>query len=629
MKSKTSLFNTALLKKNLQRFWPAALVYFLYLFFSMPFAAYTQLQDWDSHHDRLLVLTEIAGFGAHTVIIMLFAFVTALLVFSYLYQSRSGYMMHAFPITREEQFRTNVVSGLLLMFIPQLAAALLLMPALISERLPLLFPVWLLYAFGTSLVFFSIAALSCHLSGHAFATMVYYVFFLAVYPAVRAIVLLVVSAFGYGMQNVYMDHPIESSPLSPVSFLMLHCRITPAENDAGNITGFSFAGGWKLALFAVAAIVILYISLLLYRRRQIECAGEMSAFAFIRPVIRWTITYGVPAGFALLICELISHNSFALFLILYVIIAIFCFIFTEMVLKKSSRIFTKKMMTECAACIIIFAALFCAINFDTFHVQRRIPEADEIATASVNGLYTIRDSDAYTIEAIRQIHGDLIENQKEYTDYMKEVRREQEFGTAPSSYASVRILYRLKNGRTLRRYYDLPLSESTFADRSSAVTLIDQLESDPERLIEYRLPEFENGTLQDGYINENFVDAAGAKLVAEAWMKDAREGNLGYHLKRIEEINQSGYYYVDISYLVPVTFFGPEATDGEGRLYEIDGCSINLSATDDQMYEIYATLPINGSCSHTIQALIDCGAFRSVEDLDLTDAPDKLNAYVN
>ncbi len=610
MKSKTSLCNTALLKKNLQRFWPVALIYFLYLFFALPFNAFSQLKD-ASADKRIGILAEIVGFKLHFGWIVFFAFIAAVLVFFYLFQTRSGYMMHAFPISRKELFCTNVISGLLLLYVPQLAAGLLLLPSLIPAGAGLMFVYWILYSFGMTLIFFAIAVLSCHLSGHAFATMVYYIFFLAVYPAVRIIIQTITAVFGYGMSQSSDASVLAASPLSPVTYLGINCGIEETYDKAWDVTGYAFTGPVKFGCYVIAAVILLVIAYQLYRRRAIETAGEMSAFAFIRPVIRWTITFGVPVFFAMCVTDVGGFDSFAVFLVLYVIFAIFCFLFTEMVLKKNFRILTRKLVAECAACIVIFGLLFTGIHMDAFRLQRHIPQTDEIAEVTLDGgTITISDSDPETITAIRQIHEKMIENKAAYTDYMKQRNAADDYDAqAEYPFTDLRIRYQLKNGKTLIRSYELPLSESVIADRDSALAILDQLESDPQRNIDYYLPAVSEAERITGYFINQSLNEDQTRALEEAWKRDVLEGRAIYHTKQNANPDQEDVFSIDVYYSIPAAGHDPDQLSSCSQAYA-EG-----DPYDDSLLNISSCILFRKNCTETIQTMIDLGIIRSEADL--------------
>ena len=88
--------------------------------------------------------------------LFLVAIVIAAAVFGYLYQSRSANMIHAFPVTRTELFVTNYLSGLALMAIPQLLAALATNLVILGKANSMIWAVWTWFGitFGETIFFF-------------------------------------------------------------------------------------------------------------------------------------------------------------------------------------------------------------------------------------------------------------------------------------------------------------------------------------------------------------------------------------------------------------------------------------------------------------------------------------------
>lgn len=118
MKSKTSFFNRKLMAKNTLLYWPVWAVYLAILVLTGPMNLWFSLsRDMQrmGEFTKSDVLGEITGNLDFEVLIWGIAFmavITAMALFSYLYNSRSANMMHAFPLTRLELYGTNLVTGL-------------------------------------------------------------------------------------------------------------------------------------------------------------------------------------------------------------------------------------------------------------------------------------------------------------------------------------------------------------------------------------------------------------------------------------------------------------------------------------------------------------------------------------
>ena len=134
MKSKTSFFNKTIFLKNITHFWPIWLMILVWNLFIMPFMIfnsslqYKMLNNITEQEISILRSNDILGIVAvyaNPVILFVFSVIAVMAVFSYLYNSRSAYTIHALPVTRKELFITNYVSGLLFLIIPEIVGFLM------------------------------------------------------------------------------------------------------------------------------------------------------------------------------------------------------------------------------------------------------------------------------------------------------------------------------------------------------------------------------------------------------------------------------------------------------------------------------------------------------------------------
>ena len=129
MQSKTSYFNKTIFLKNITRFLPIWSAYLLVCMVRLPLRLFYALElkplnrsDLSLEAYRLLQLQEVVKSALKPLPFFLFAAITAIAVFSYLYQARSCHMMHAFPVCRESLFLSNLFSGVCFLALPQAVA---------------------------------------------------------------------------------------------------------------------------------------------------------------------------------------------------------------------------------------------------------------------------------------------------------------------------------------------------------------------------------------------------------------------------------------------------------------------------------------------------------------------------
>lgn len=244
MKSKTSCFNKTIFLKNMTRFWPVWAVYLAYLFFNMTVRMFLNTRNYMNtpavdHYsatpatNRLITMLECISGNLEPYVIFFAALVAALTIFSYLFTTRSCYMMHALPVKRSELFVTNYISGFLFLLLPQLVTFLLNLLVCIINNITsveyLLY--WLLYMIGMSFLFYTLAVFCCMLTGHAVAAAAYYFVGNFLYIGIKSIATLIISSMCYGMgilgdQVSYRLTETRDTVLSPFMYLLDHVSLT-------------------------------------------------------------------------------------------------------------------------------------------------------------------------------------------------------------------------------------------------------------------------------------------------------------------------------------------------------------------------------------------------------------------
>lgn len=126
MKSKTSFINKTMLQKNVKLYWPIWTLYTIVLLLNGPFSMWSRFKNAEFiygtnwHKYMLDIMSPAISMEADMIFIFVMALVTGMAMFSYLYNSRACNMIHAMPVTRRQLFSTNVLTGLLFMWIPQI-----------------------------------------------------------------------------------------------------------------------------------------------------------------------------------------------------------------------------------------------------------------------------------------------------------------------------------------------------------------------------------------------------------------------------------------------------------------------------------------------------------------------------
>lgn len=652
MRSKTSFFNKTLFFKNITRFWPVWTLYLVYLFFSMPLTLLLTIRDAPVPQDQTICLLQCVQMNLRPASAFLFAVLCALAVFSYLYSARSCNMIHAFPVRREELFFTNYISGLLFLAVPQvlmfLASLLICVSGHVASAEYLL--VWLLFVMGMSFFFYSMAVFFCMLTGNPFAAAVYYVIWNFLYVGFKELFLGIAGFLCYGLVPGF-DGTTADTALSPFYFLAERVNLSWSGDGTAPISDIRISGGRTVAVYAAAGIVLMILALLLYRRRQLECAGDILSFRWLKPMFRWMAAFGAGCGFAMLFSLAFFEDSPAGAAVLKVCSIGFSLVFffvAEMLIRKKFRVFSQKRWIEAAVCAASVFFVLTAIDADLFGAERRVPRTEDVQAVRLNAVYDIVDTEPEEIDRIREIHQSAVEHKKEYEQLGSE-------GSAETGYI-VEICYYLKNGRQLSREYTIPMTEETLADPDATAAKIAARQADPDTYMEYLFcrnyenARFFTGTLywtgsyddreltetgaekmygnpSQGYTDDRKLTQTQAQALFEAFSRDVAEGNYPYGVKA---------FLPHGAYCNRVYIEGNVEEKAE-RIYDsipenfnfiLDTVSASLfparNLSEDKTNEsvVSADFQVFQDCRHTIRALIDTGVIADESELIPEEAKD-------
>lgn len=458
MKLKTSFFNESVLHKNITRFAP---LWAVYLVFGVLITFFADTYDYSYSSSQFANFIGMA-IMAMAVINFGYAALCALLLFGDLHRTRMCYSLHAMPMRREGWFLTNVVSGLLFSLGPNLIVTLIML----FKCGPYFFAplAWLLGTTLSFVCFFGIATFCMHITGKGPAAIVLYALINFFSRLLYGLVELYFGQFWPGV--VISDAPFEA--FVPVTQLMQMCL----EGNYDNLTQtlapewIGFDAGF---LWAGIGILLLVLALLVYRKRDLESAGDFISLRPAAPVV--LVIYTVSVGGVL--WAMFNYNYFVLLLGLAL-----GFFTGRMLLQRTVKVFTKKnflgygIVTGCVLLSIGTAIL------DPIGITRWIPDAErvqsvDISYSSYSYLSRGESSSMDTpeqIELVRSIHRHALE------DYVRKDDTIFEFDDSNTA-VPIYIRYNLKNGTSADRYYSLPIG-------SEGGKLVRQLYSTPEHLFQ-------------------------------------------------------------------------------------------------------------------------------------------------
>lgn len=435
MKSRISFFNLTVLKKDITRFAP---VWALYTIFSCLFV----LLMWESEGSAARFITNAPGLlTGMGVLNFMYGGLVSLLLFGDLFTSRMCNALHALPMRRESWFLTHVTAGLLFGIAPNLLSGLLAASLLGSYCYGAF--LWMAVMALQYLFFFGAGCFAVQCAGNRIgAAAVYGIFnFLAVIAA--WIGLSFYTPLLYGI-DVAMEDLARFSPV--VRF----CQSAYFHVHYDNMTSTAvfdgyLSGDWiHLGITAGIGAVLLALSALLYRKRQLESAGDTISFRPAAPI--FLVIYTLCVGAVLYwIAEFTGSVMQYIFLFIGFGIGFFT---GRMLLERRVRIFSGKTWAFFGIFLAVFSATLGLTALDPAGITRYVPEAEQVTSTELclshyfydrqNSSVTLDDPE--DIAAVQQLHRICLENR--YGE------RDLNYRTVP-----ITICYQLTDGQEVERLY--------------------------------------------------------------------------------------------------------------------------------------------------------------------------------
>lgn len=350
--------------------------------------------------DRRIVNFWFASYMAQCIQVMglvnlFFAPLVAMLLFGDLFNARMCNALHAMPLRRETLFATNVISGLLFSLAPTAVMALLSVPLLMGTVVHNAWQIAVLWFVGTNLEFvcyFGIAVFCIFCTGNRLG-------FAALYAVLNggaflayAIVDMLYTPMLYGV--VTPSRLVEM--LTPIA-QMLDDTFVEVANYHDMVELFdgrmheAVADFWvdenyySLIVFALVGIVFMALGLVMYRKRNLECAGDAVAVRWLAPVFQVIAAVAGIAG-AVICLEMFFYSMLKKDVILYSLafcgMAVGWFV-GKMLLERSTRVFRPKNWTGLGVMTAIFVVSLTMTHFDVFGIETWTPRADKVASVDI------------------------------------------------------------------------------------------------------------------------------------------------------------------------------------------------------------------------------------------------------
>lgn len=533
MKLRTSFFNGTVLRKDITRFVP---VWGLYTVFMLM----TIFLIWANESEPAWFATDAAYIMmCMGVVNVFYAGVCALLLFGDLFQSKMAGSLHAMPMRREGWFLTHLSAGLLFCIVPN-ALATVIASMILQEYCYLAF-LWLGLTVLQYLFFFGAATFSILCAGNKLGAAAVYGLFNLLSVLVAFLVDTFYAPVLYGIETDW----VAICRHSPVVGFSISQYVEMQYDNMYGIARFEgyLPDDWRYLFIAAAVgVLLLGASVLLYRRRQLETAGDFMAVKPATPVFLtiYTLCVGAVLYF---IAEQIASGAEYVFLMIGFVIGFFT---GWMLLEKRVNVFQLKKWIGLGALTLVFFLTVAVTAMDPAGITRYVPEASQIESVYVSPYpsdYYLDNkalvlSDAQDVQEVLDIHSRIVQNR-----YPEKTN------------LCLRLRYNLRNGATVDRMYYIDansemgdtLSEyfsdfryvtgfetvDAFMDRVEYIEFYPHKEDYPGFVFDWQDDLAHTGTME-----EKFGDREGwfyhsgdvaknyARALMEAIYQDCKDGNM-------------------------------------------------------------------------------------------------------
>ena len=436
MLSKMSFLNKSIIKSDIKRFWWLSVLNMLITFFSGTFFV---MNDYifGYRYDYSIRFTSLP----HTYYFAMafgmgFALLTTVAVFSYLNKSEQVAFAHAFPLTRGKQYASHLTSAFILCGASGVINALIIwiytFNDVVAKYLAPIVAIKFLAVYLTySVLIISLTAFMQMITASSVACSILTVCVAAIPIALEGFFKAFCEVHVYGYETDY------NYLVAKVFYLSMEKILSV-----------------RFLIYLALILVFLASGYFLYKKRRLECFGEVCAFTETRPLFIYTVAVFAGMASYLYFGNFYEPNIF--FMLPFGIIGV---VASYMLSRKS---FSLRGIHKPVIIYTLFVvALFAVVKFDITGYERRIPDAADVeyielpgrTDYEVTGFYPDdkkgisdiyffrydepfdgRITDFAEIENVINLHSYLIDNRNDEGRFL-------------------RINYKLKNGKVLKRRY--------------------------------------------------------------------------------------------------------------------------------------------------------------------------------
>ena len=391
MRSEKTFFDPAIYRRTLSRFWLAGAAYTAALcFIAFMCGRYIDgSADSGVEYVRYVILT---GLTKRMVIAAAVgAVVMAIAVHGWMFRKNSATYIAALPVRREALFISNMLAGLTLLFLPcavMTAVTLLLYGGGAFHTAYLLQSALVVVLMNAA--FFGIASFCTAFTGNIAVLPGIYAMLLYAFVGLEAACRYIAEFQLFGV----LGGGRQLAALSPIYYI-----------SNGYIQTFDTQAIPYAATYAAAGVMFAGLAVILFRRRDMESAGEVVAVPALRLIFRWGLAAAMSLAMALLLLQTVFNyrmncyaltggstpGRLALLLLAMLFGAAVGWFGAEALMRKTPHVFDRHWKGLGVLCAILCAVMIGG-DLDVFGIEKYQPAADEIGYAVVSGWGVYNDT---------------------------------------------------------------------------------------------------------------------------------------------------------------------------------------------------------------------------------------------
>lgn len=438
-------FNRGILHQNFRQHGWLGIVYLLLLLVSLPLYIGTQYRDYTEEINSLFR----ANGEFHWLMAITVPVVMALFLFRYIQAGGPADLYHSLPLQRNHMLTMNLMTGYAMILIPiWITAGVTGWVSAVLDEPAFSFDSTAVWMWGVTMSIVSLFMFTLTVAvGMCIGQSILQG--LTVY-GISLIPLIFWGTFEMHLKRFLYGYPVDIfrfkiETISPISRM-------------GSLS-YSIPGWGEIGIYATLTVVLSTLSYLLYRKRHVESATQAITFRIVKPIFRFGFMFTIVLISGAYFSMISPGNTEEWGVAGYIIGGVAGYVGAEMIIRKTWLIWNRSLLPQFAVYGIAAALILYVPVADWNGYATNVPSKDNVEKVRIGGdqriyvdnqIVKLDDEQFYSssvgyIDAVLTLHHKIVDTRQSLNDRgQNQIIPDQE---------SVRIDYKLKNGKTISRQY--------------------------------------------------------------------------------------------------------------------------------------------------------------------------------